>query len=100
MSMSLFHDCRRGIARVVFFLLMALTSTLTLAQDQQPDQKEVHEAIAGQPAHRARIGLALSGGGALGLAEIGVLQWLEEKHIPVDRLARTHHGKLLGGSDA
>ena len=93
--MSLFHDCRRGIARVVFFLLMALTSTLTLAQDQQQDQKEVHEAIAGQPAHRARIGLALSGGGALGLAEIGVLQWLEEKHIPVDRVAGTSMGSII-----
>jgi NTE family protein len=93
--MSSLHDYRSGNARVVFFMLMVLTSTLTLAQDQQPDQKEVHEAIAGQPAHRARIGLALSGGGALGLAEIGVLQWLEEKHIPVDRVAGTSMGSII-----
>jgi NTE family protein len=47
-------------------------------------------------AGRPRIGLALSGGGALGLAQIGVLQWLEENHIPVDRVAGTSMGAILG----
>jgi NTE family protein len=48
------------------------------------------------PAHRARIGLALSGGSALGLAEIGVLRWMEENHIPVDRIAGTSMGSIIG----
>src|SRR3984957_1686981 len=48
------------------------------------------------PAHRPRIGLALSGGGALGLAEIGVIQWMEENHIPVDRIAGTSMGGIIG----
>jgi NTE family protein len=48
------------------------------------------------PAHRLRIGLALSGGGALGLAEIGVIQWMEENHIPVDRIAGTSMGSIIG----
>jgi NTE family protein len=48
------------------------------------------------PAHRPRIGLALSGGGALGLAEIGVIQWMEENHIPVDRVAGTSMGSIIG----
>ena len=47
------------------------------------------------PAHRPRIGLALSGGGALGLAEIGVIQWMEENHIPVDRIAGTSMGSII-----
>ena len=47
-------------------------------------------------ATRPRIGLALSGGGALGLAEIGVIQWLEENHIPVDRVAGTSMGSIIG----
>jgi NTE family protein len=46
--------------------------------------------------HRPRVGLALSGGGALGLAEIGVLQWMEENHIPVDRIAGTSMGSIIG----
>jgi NTE family protein len=48
------------------------------------------------PTRRPRIGLALSGGGALGLAEIGVLQWIEEHHIPVDRIAGTSMGSIIG----
>ena len=37
-----------------------------------------------------------SGGGALGLAEIGVIQWMEENHIPVDRIAGTSMGSIIG----
>ena len=48
------------------------------------------------PAHRPRIGLALSGGSALGLAEIGVLRWMEENQIPVDRIAGTSMGSIIG----
>ncbi|MGC2197293.1 MAG: patatin-like phospholipase family protein, partial [Terriglobales bacterium] len=43
------------------------------------------------------IGLVLEGGGALGLAHVGVLRWLEENHIPVDYLAGTSMGGLVGG---
>lgn len=46
--------------------------------------------------HRPRIGLALSGGAALGLAEIGVIRWMEENHIPVDRVAGTSMGSIVG----
>lgn len=48
------------------------------------------------PQGRRVIGLALEGGGALGLAHIGVLQWLEENHIPVDRMSGTSMGALVG----
>jgi NTE family protein len=59
--------------------------------------QDVAPAITPQtPAHRPRIGLALSGGGALGLAEIGVIQWMEENHIPVDRIAGTSMGSIIG----
>jgi NTE family protein len=43
------------------------------------------------------IGLALEGGGALGLAHIGVLLWFEKNHIPVDRISGTSMGALIGG---
>ncbi len=52
-------------------------------------------AQAPVPARRPRIGLALSGGGALGLAEIGVIRWLEDNHIPVDRVAGTSMGSII-----
>ena len=46
---------------------------------------------------RPKIGLVLEGGGALGLAHIGVLRWLEEHHIPVAYVAGTSMGGLVGG---
>jgi NTE family protein len=48
------------------------------------------------PAGRASIGLVLDGGGALGLAHIGVLKWFEENRIPVDRITGTSMGSLIG----
>ena len=48
------------------------------------------------PSGRPAIGIALEGGGALGLAHIGVLKWLEEHHIPIDRVAGTSMGALVG----
>jgi NTE family protein len=49
------------------------------------------------PANRPAIGIALEGGGALGIAHIGVLKWLEEHRIPIDRVAGTSMGSLVGG---
>ena len=46
---------------------------------------------------RPKIGVALEGGGAMGLAHIGVLKWFEEHHIPVDYVAGTSMGGLVGG---
>ncbi len=46
---------------------------------------------------RPAIGLVLGGGGARGLAHIGVLEWLEEHRIPVDYVAGTSMGGLVGG---
>jgi NTE family protein len=43
------------------------------------------------------VGLVLEGGGALGLAHIGVIQWLEEHRVPVDYVAGTSMGGLVGG---
>jgi NTE family protein len=46
--------------------------------------------------HRPTIGLVLEGGGALGLAHVGVLRWFEDNHIPVDYVAGTSMGGLVG----
>lgn len=50
-----------------------------------------------RPQGRPRIGVALEGGGALGLAHVGVLEWFERHHIPVDYVAGTSMGGLIGG---
>ncbi len=89
--------------------LLTAVLVATVAGGQQPDRQQnrdpggsVPRAVASAlppvaPAGRPAIGLALEGGGALGLAHIGVLQWLEEHHVPVDRLSGTSMGALVGG---
>ena len=52
---------------------------------------------AGTHTARPRIGLVLSGGGARGAAHIGVLKVLEKNHIPVDAIAGTSMGAVVGG---
>jgi NTE family protein len=74
----------------LIFLSGVILPLFSSAQDASPI------AQPPVPAHRQRIGLALSGGGALGLAEIGVIQWMEENHIPVDRIAGTSMGSIIG----
>jgi NTE family protein len=94
MNMSSPDGCHRSQSRFRFALLLALYSTLMLAQSQPPDPKQAQQA-APSAGPRPRIGLALSGGGALGLAEIGVLKYLEENRIPVDRVAGTSMGSII-----
>ena len=52
------------------------------------------------PEGRPLVGLALGGGSARGLAHVGVLEWLEEHRIPVDVIAGTSIGGLIGGAYA
>ncbi|MEH6582390.1 MAG: patatin-like phospholipase family protein [Halioglobus sp.] len=46
---------------------------------------------------REKVGLVLAGGGARGIAHVGVIQALEEMRIPVDAIAGTSMGALVGG---
>jgi NTE family protein len=47
--------------------------------------------------HRPRIGLVLSGGGARGAAHVGVLKVIDEMRIPIDAIAGTSMGAVVGG---
>ena len=44
-----------------------------------------------------KVGLALSGGGTKGLAHIGVIKILEKNNIPIDFIAGTSAGAIIGG---
>ncbi|TPE61563.1 hypothetical protein FJQ54_08205 [Sandaracinobacter neustonicus] len=54
------------------------------------------EAVADHARPGPRIGLVLGGGGARGFAHVGVLQVLEENRIPVDAIAGTSMGAVVG----
>lgn len=47
-------------------------------------------------AARPKVGLVLGGGGAKGAAEIGALRFIEQYHIPIDYIAGTSIGAIVG----
>src|SRR4029077_1569030 len=55
------------------------------------------EEPAKSPKHRPKVALVLSGGGARGSAHIGVMEVLEEYHVPVDLVVGTSMGSIVGG---
>src|SRR4051812_23146144 len=57
-------------------------------------------APASSTAPRPRVALVLSGGGARGLAHIGVLEVLREHRVPVDFIVATSMGSIVGGAYA
>ncbi len=80
--------CRTLFALALIIGLGAATPPPLQAQDN-PDPKDNLK--------RPKIGLVLSGGGARGAAHLGVLKVLEENQIPVDVIAGTSFGALVGG---
>src|SRR5687768_3126449 len=74
----------------IFALLGALALTSGVVAHGQETQ-------VGATGDRPRIGLVLSGGGARGAAHIGVLKVLEANNVPVDAIAGTSMGAVVGG---
>lgn len=72
---------KKGYWQLVLIILVLLLAFNTHAYDK----------------NRPKIGLVLSGGGARGLAHIGVLRELENKRIPIDYIAGTSMGSIIGG---
>jgi len=85
--------------RILFVIAIALVwcalPAWVWAQETGADTQQ--QAQAPPIKTRPKIGVALEGGGALGLAHIGVLQWFEDHHIPIDYVAGTSMGGLVGG---
>jgi NTE family protein len=53
--------------------------------------------LLARPARAQKVGLVLSGGGAKGLAHVGVLKVLEKNRIPIDYIVGTSMGAIVGG---
>ena len=64
-----------------------------------PSSKALDDGAAAMPS-RAGIALALGGGFARGFAHLGVLQVLEQNHIPISHIAGTSVGSILGAAYA
>jgi NTE family protein len=78
------------IARPAFFLGLCVALLAMTAQAAAPAE------MAGKK--RPRIALVLSGGGARGLAHIGVVKALQKMHVPYDCIVGTSMGAIAGGA--
>ena len=76
-----------GLFLAAWLAAPAITDAQATPEPQAP--RDAH--------HRPRIGLVLSGGGARGTAHIGVLKVLEQMHVPIDAIAGTSMGAVVGG---
>jgi NTE family protein len=73
--------------QLLILLCVLAASTHGLSQDPPKHEKK----------DRPKLGFVLEGGGALGLAHIGVITWMEEHRIPASYVAGTSMGGLVGG---
>ncbi|MDR2215593.1 MAG: patatin-like phospholipase family protein, partial [Nevskiaceae bacterium] len=76
----------RKSALLCALLIAAFAGPVTAASDASPAE-----------APRPRVGLVLSGGGARGAAHVGVLKVLEQMRVPIDAIAGTSMGAVVGG---
>lgn len=75
------------IIHILAIMFIALTSTMLLGQN---------DSVSEQVSRRPKVGVVLSGGGAKGIAHLGVLKVLEEQNIPIDYICGTSMGSFIG----
>jgi NTE family protein len=79
----------RGYFAVAAITLLAASPLTAFAECGSTSKDELKS--------RPRVGLALSGGGARGAAHIGVIRVLREQRVPIDCIAGTSMGAIIGG---
>ncbi len=80
------HSLADATRKLSGFILLLMLSFFSVSAGEGP----------GEP-RRKTVGVVLSGGGAKGVAHIGVLKALEENNIPIDYIAGTSIGAMVGG---
>lgn len=86
-----FPALRLALALAVMLAAAPRPAQAAAEQGTQPDARH------GAAAKRPRVCLVLSGGGARGYAHIGAIKALEQMHVPIDCLAATSMGAVVGG---
>jgi NTE family protein len=90
---------RKFFGRSIIFLILPLmlcSSAFPLDENKIVTDYFWERFVQLPPTQRPKIALVLGGGGARGLAHIGVLKVLEEEKVPVDMIVGTSVGALIG----
>ena len=96
---------RTLLHHIIFAIFLLLFVSPTLASSGEESVRTIRletgypvvDLLKKQAVTRLRIGLALSGGGARGFAHIGVLKALDDAGIPIDYIAGSSMGSIIGG---
>ena len=90
----------KRILSIIFMLLCMASGIQARGIDPKADSiavQQMRERMDQIRQHRPTVALVLSGGGAKGLAHIGVIRYVESLGIPVDMVLGTSMGGLIGG---
>ena len=79
---------------------IAIVLTATLGPAARCADAQGPTPAPAQTQARPTVGVAFGGGSARGIAHIGIIQWFEENHVPIDVAAGTSMGGLIGGAYA
>lgn len=103
------NACRSTFAALAFLASASLSYAQSYPNGLNVDSvhPDVDAAFIGQmrarmdsihrSEHRPTVALVLSGGGAKGASQVGVMKYLQDKEIPVDMICGTSIGGLIGG---
>lgn len=83
-----------SVVKSTLTLLLSLVLTVGLATSAKGQNKKIVDPDA---PNRKSVGLVLSGGGAKGAAQLRVIKAIEEAGIPIDYIAGTSIGSIIGG---
>lgn len=85
------------------FILILLLAVALPAMGERGDSlqcadcRQCADSLMWTASNRPTVGLVLGGGGAKGAAEVGVLRAIEESGVPIDYIAGTSIGSIVGG---
>ena len=98
--LSRLRNTPRGFVRLILSVLIyssAFCQPPIIVRPELEPVREKWEGFKRMDLKRPRVGVVLSGGGARGIAQIGVLKALERNNIPIDLIAATSLGSVVGG---
>ncbi len=85
-----------------FFILILITISITAQQKDTLrlnfiEKKLPFGLLKKEPENLPKIGIALSGGGARAISQLGILKAIEEKNLPISIIVGTSMGSIIGG---
>ena len=97
LTFALSNQATQTMKKPILLLLILVACTMLPAQTKNKSNAKTKAKATPSTPTRPKVGVVLGGGGARGASHIGVLKYLEEIGVPVDYVAGTSMGSIIGG---